>query len=198
MTTIIKIEQAGNNAVRTRRQLYTYNEKSIIMLMRKKMTEASPTFTPPVNYLGLDAKLIKQFQKLSNALNSLDDFKLPRAVAEFARYLVLSTEPRELIHFACLHNQRALYSTLREFIRLHIDKANTPENVKAQFLDIASQFLTQAYCICLESINMWHLDDRWSYYLALDLGRVFKPFRVPRDQQEQASSQATEVLLYEE
>ena len=157
-----------------------------------------PTFTASVNYLGMDANLIKQFQKLATALNTMDDFKLPRSVAEFVRYLVMSTDARELIHFAFLHNQRALYSTLREFIRLHIDKPSIPQNVKAQFLDIASQFLTQAYCICHEPNDMWHLDNRWSYYLALDLGRVFRPFRVPRDQEEKANPQATEAVVYEE
>ena len=110
------------------------------MLIKKKTTEAMPTFSASVNYLGMDANLIKQFQKLATALNTMDDFKLPRSVAEFVRYLVMSTDARELIHFAFLHNQRALYSTLREFIRLHIDKPSIPQNVKAQFLEIASQF----------------------------------------------------------
>jgi len=168
------------------------------MLMRKKTTESQPTFIQPVNFLGLDDKLIKQFQKLANALNAMDDFKLPRAVADFVRGLVMSTDPRELIQFACLHNQRALYNTLREFIKLHIDKPNIPVNAKAQFLDIASQFLTQAYCICHEPNNMWHKDNRWSYDISLELGRVFKPFRVPKDQQWQASAQPEEVVVYEE
>src|ERR1035441_1812330 len=123
------------------------------MLIRKKTEEATPTYTPPVNFLGLDANLIKQFQKRANALNNMDDFKLPRAVAEFVRYLVMSTEARELIHFAFLHNQRALYSTLREFIKLQMDKVNIPELLQSEFLDIAAQFLTQAYCIHHESNN---------------------------------------------
>jgi hypothetical protein len=168
------------------------------MLIRKKMTEATPTYTPPVNFLGLDANLIKQFQKLATALNTMHDFKLPRSVAEFVHYLVLSTDSRELIHFACLHNQRALYNTVREFIKLHMDKPNIPEHGKPQFLDIASQFLTQGYCICHEPNNMWHTDNRWSYYIALELGRVFRPFQVPRDQEEKAISPATEAIVYEE
>ena len=168
------------------------------MLIRKKMTEATPTYAPPVNFLGLDANLIKQFQKLATALNTMHDFKLPRAVAEFVRYVVMSTEPRELIHFAFLHNQRALYSTLREFIKLHMDMVSIAELLQSEFLDIASQFLTQAYCIHHESNNMWHRDNRWSYYLALDLGRVFRPLLVPRDQQQKASAEEPAGVVYEE
>jgi hypothetical protein len=168
------------------------------MLIKKKATESRPMFTPPVNFLGLDTNLIKQFQKLATALNTMDDFKLPRSVAEFVRYLVMSTDARELIHFAHLHNQRALYSTLREFIKLHMDKLNIPEPVQSEFLDIASQLLTQAYCISHEPNNLWHKDNRWSYYIALDLGRVFRPFRMPRDQEEKAGSPAAEVIVYEE
>ena len=168
------------------------------MLIRRKITEAKPTFTPPVNFLGLDANLIKQFQKQANALNNMADFKLPRAVAEFVRYLVMSTEARELIHFAFLHNQRALYSTLREFIKLHMDMVSIAELLQSEFLDISSQFLTQAYCIHHESNNMWHRDNRWSYYLSLDLSRVFRPFLVPRDQPEKASAEEPAGVVYEE
>ena len=96
--------------------------------------------------MGLDAKLMKQFQKLSYALNMMDDLSCQDTVAEFVRYLVISSEPRELIHFAFLHNQRALYNTLREFIKLHMDRASISA-IAGKFLDIASQFLTQAYCI---------------------------------------------------
>jgi hypothetical protein len=168
------------------------------MLIRKKTTEAKPEFIPPVNVLGLDADLIKQFQTLSHALNTMDDHKLSIAVAEFVRYLIMGTELRELIHFGCLHNQRALYSTLREFIRLHMDKPSIPEHVKPQFLDIASQFLTQAYCICHEPNSRWHRNNRWSYDISLELGRIFRPLRAPRDQQEKASAQAIEAIVYEE
>ena len=63
------------------------------MLITKKMTETRPAFTPPVKFLGLDANLIKQFQKLATALNTMEDFKLPKSVAEFVRCLVMSTEP---------------------------------------------------------------------------------------------------------
>jgi hypothetical protein len=168
------------------------------MLIRKKATESRPAFIAAVNFLGLDANLIKQFQKLATALNTMDEFKLPRSVAEFVRYLVMSTDLRELIHFAHLDNQRALYSTLREFIKLHIDKPNIPELVQSEFLDIASQFLTQAYCISHEPNNMWHKDNRWSYNISLDLGRVFRPFQVRGEQEEKPSPLATEVLIYEE
>ena len=168
------------------------------MLIRKKTTESNPAYVPAVSVSGLDPKLMKQFLTLSHALNRMDDFKLPSAVADFVRYLVLSNDPRELLHFAFLHNQRALYNTLREFIKLHMEGPKIPEPLQGEFLDIASLFLTQAYCICHEPNNWRHTNNRWSYYIALELGRIFRPFQVPVDQEGKPKSPTTEALVYEE
>ena len=162
------------------------------------MTETRPAFTPPVKDPRTGCQPNQAVSEAGNRSQHDGGFQVAESVAEFVRCLVMSTDARELIHFACLHNQRALYSTLREFIRLHMDKPNIPETPEAQFVDIASQFLTQAYCICHEPNNMWHLDNRWSTSWRSIWAESLSRFGCPETNKKQASSPATEVPVYEE
>jgi hypothetical protein len=125
---------------------------------------------------------MKQFGDQALALLDKQDRELPNAAASLVKHLILAGDPRELVHFAFLHNQRALYNTLREFIALNVGIPAIPQDLRAQFKEIAAQFLTQAYCIYHEPNNLRHVNNYWSYWLSIDLRRVFRPFEVPLDQ----------------
>jgi len=167
------------------------------MLLRKRILQLSEEWFPVVNIMALDSNLMNLFEELADTLNRMQDQKLPNTVGGFLHNLIMSTDPKELIHFAMLHNQRALYNTLREFIQLHIDRPDIPVTVRSGFLDIAAVLLVQAYCMYHEPNNMHHRNNRWSYSLCIDLRRVFKPFEVPRDQEGKRTSPARKEAVYE-
>ena len=152
------------------------------MFITKKTSEPASSFVPAASFLGLDSHLMKQFGGRALALLDKQDRELPNAAASLVKHLILAGDPRELVHFAFLHNQRALYNTLREFIALNIERPDIPEGLRPECGDIAAQFLTQAYCIYHEPNNARHINNYWSYWLAIDLRRVFRPFEVRLDQ----------------
>lgn len=168
------------------------------MLITKKTTESTSASVPAPNFLGPDCRLIRQFGDRALALLGKEDRELPNAAASLVRHLILAGDPRELVHFGFLHNQRALYNTLREFIALNIERPDIPEGLRPEFRDVAAQFLTQAYCIYLEPNNMRHINNYWSYWLSIDLRRVFKPFGVALDQTTASTPQNAAGVDYED
>ena len=172
------------------------------MANRKEQTESKPAFVPPKNFLNLDDRLVKQFEAKSHSLYNGPPAgcQLADKVQAFVQHLILSNDPTELVHFASLHNQAALYNTLKEFIALNLDKCDLPEHLrptkaeKAEFMELAAQFFTLAYCQLHEPNNQKHT-DRWAYWLSIDLRRILRLFQAPADQQSPASAAARDVLI---
>ena len=168
------------------------------MLITKKTNESDSTFVPGVNFLRLTQKLLRQFGDRAFALLVRKDRGLADAASDFVRYLIKSSEPRDLLHFATLHDQEVLHNTLREFITLHTEGPDIPAASKAEFNEIAAQLLTQAYCIYHEPNNLTHRNNYWAYWLSIDLARIFRPFEIAATQSRIAFSPALGGSVYEE
>lgn len=146
------------------------------MLIIKKPKEETRSFVPAVNYLLLDRTLLKKFDSMAFSLNTMQSHDAIYAIADFVRRLIHETDPAELLHFASMLNQRALYDTLQEFIKLNLHKAGVREGKEDLVLSIATQFLTEAICRFNEPNNMKHRNNRWSSRLTLDLIRVYREY----------------------
>lgn len=172
------------------------------MSVRKKQIVWNPELVAVRRVLNLDDGLVKQFEKKSHSLYNgpPEGCQLADKVQVFVRHLILSTDRTELVHFASLHNQAALYNTLKGFIALNIDKSDLRDHLrpttteKTEFMELAAQFFTLAYCQLHEPNNQKHT-DRWAYRLAIDLRQTFREFKNSADPQPSASAPAGGVLI---
>jgi hypothetical protein len=146
------------------------------MLIVKQPKEEPAPFVGPVNFLLLDDKLREKFESTCVKLNAMESHDVPYAIADFVRNLIHETDPAELLHFSNMLNQRALYYTLQDFIKLNLHKARVREGREGLVLGIATQFLTEAFCRFNEPDNMKHRNNRWGSRLSLDLIRVFREY----------------------
>lgn len=148
------------------------------MLIVKQAKQEPAPFVAPVNFLLLDDKLRKQFEATANQLNQMKDRSSVFHISLFVRQLILEADFSEILHFGRMRSQRALYDTLREWIRLNLHKCGLSECYHETVLTLAAQFLTEGFCWLNEPNNIKHQNNRWSYAASLELYRLLK--RMPR------------------